>query len=774
MPITLARIDDRRYDDLVAEALGRASVHTPEWTNLTRSDPGVTLIEVFAFLTETLLYRANQIPERNRKKFLQLLRIPLRTASAARGLIAIRNEAPSPNPLPIILPAGVEVRAGEVPFRTTRALDVLPVEARFYVKRRIVNPAPEVKQYYQQLYASYRGPAPEVQPDLYEAVPFPSRDGASVALSSAIDNAVWLALLMRPSDTALTVDNVRKRIANRTLSLGVVPSLAESRADLPAGRAFGAEATVTLKVDAPKVPDSGGLPAEPSQRIAEYQAVAVKSDGDVFSVPGVIDVSLPGESALRLWNNIDPLEAGVGGLPPAIDDESVAARVVTWLRITASAPVTTQFLWMGINAVPISQRAAVIAELLPDGTGEPDQAARLSQAPVLPETVRITVTPETGGPSEWQEVDDLSAAAPEVRVIDPRESPGRRLSKPAATDPSAAQRDPSHVFALNAESGEVRFGDGARGARPPERATIRASYEYARGAAGNVSAGRINAAPSLPEGFKVSNPVETWGGADAESVAEGEKQIARYLQHRDRLVTAEDFRTIALRTPGVSIGRIEVLPAYHPDFGGAEVPGVVTLMLVPSYDPLQPDAPLPRKPFLDAICRYLDPRRLVTTEVVLRGPEYVGIWISIGVKVAAGFNESAVREAVERDIRAFLAPTAGGQQMLPEDPSVLLGGNTTSAGGWKLGKAVVALELAAVANRTRGIEFVQEDVLLAGATGSAVPRVDMVSLQLPRILGISVVNGAPMPLDALRGSPSGGVTQTPAVVQIPAIPEECR
>ena len=91
MPITLATIDDRRYDDLVVEALGRAAVHTPEWTNLNRSDPGVTLIEVFAFLTETLLYRANQIPERNRKKFLQLLRIPLRTASAARGMITIRK-----------------------------------------------------------------------------------------------------------------------------------------------------------------------------------------------------------------------------------------------------------------------------------------------------------------------------------------------------------------------------------------------------------------------------------------------------------------------------------------------------------------------------------------------------------------------------------------------------------------------------------------------------------------------------------------------------------
>jgi hypothetical protein len=40
-------------------------VLNPEWTNLNESDPGVTLIEAFAFLTENLLYRRNQIPERN-------------------------------------------------------------------------------------------------------------------------------------------------------------------------------------------------------------------------------------------------------------------------------------------------------------------------------------------------------------------------------------------------------------------------------------------------------------------------------------------------------------------------------------------------------------------------------------------------------------------------------------------------------------------------------------------------------------------------------------
>ena len=76
MPITIPSIDDRRYQDLLNEALARIPVYTPEWTNFNKSDPGVTLIEIFAFLTETLLYRSNQIPERNRRKFLKLLGVP--------------------------------------------------------------------------------------------------------------------------------------------------------------------------------------------------------------------------------------------------------------------------------------------------------------------------------------------------------------------------------------------------------------------------------------------------------------------------------------------------------------------------------------------------------------------------------------------------------------------------------------------------------------------------------------------------------------------------
>jgi len=144
MPLTIPTLDTRRYQDLLDEALARIPVHNPEWTNFNRSDPGVTLIEVFAFLTETLLYRANQIPERNRRKFLSLLGVPLQPASSARGIVAVSSAGPRQT---IVLNAGLEVRAGEVPFRLTQGLDVLPIEARAFFKRAVLPPE-KLQEYY--------------------------------------------------------------------------------------------------------------------------------------------------------------------------------------------------------------------------------------------------------------------------------------------------------------------------------------------------------------------------------------------------------------------------------------------------------------------------------------------------------------------------------------------------------------------------------------------------------------------------------------------------
>ncbi|WHZ26363.1 MAG: hypothetical protein OJF51_001158 [Nitrospira sp.] len=76
MPIQLPNLDDRTYTDLVEEARRLIPTYAPEWTNHNPSDPGITLIELFASITEMLLYRLNRVTDANRLAFLKLLNGP--------------------------------------------------------------------------------------------------------------------------------------------------------------------------------------------------------------------------------------------------------------------------------------------------------------------------------------------------------------------------------------------------------------------------------------------------------------------------------------------------------------------------------------------------------------------------------------------------------------------------------------------------------------------------------------------------------------------------
>jgi hypothetical protein len=764
MPLQIPSIDDRRYQDLVTEALARIPVNNPVWTNFNKSDPGVTLIELFAFLTENLLYRANQIPERNRRKFLQLLGVPLQPSASAVGLVTFTNDR---GPLETMtLNSGIEVRAGQVPFRTDQGLDVLPVEAIVYYKQKDTPQDPSVTEYYKQLYASYKlspGADPNIQ--LYRTVPLEGKEGSEISISEdTTDHSLWIALLKRSGDQASDLDSVRDKIAGKTISLGVVPVMEEAGQHLEPGGSANNEAEALLTFSIPNAP--GGLLSD--DRKPKYKPLVPAIRGNVLESPGVVELTLPTKDELKIWTNLDPLEQGVQEFPPSLEDTKLSERVVTWIRIQASAAVRTKILWLGINTVPVTQRAHITNELLPDGTGGPDQSVTLSRKPVVPKSVRLVVSTPTGEVTQWQEIDDLLSAGPEVQITDPKLPPG---AKPP-TDL------PIEVFVVDAEAGQIKFGDGFRGKRPPAGAKLLVSYDYGVGSAGNVGAGSIRTSPALPAGIKVSNSVRTWNGAEAETVTEGEKQISRYLQHRDRLVNATDFETIAMRTPGVDIGRVDVLPAFNPDLtpnAAGDAPGAVTLMLIPRTDLRQPDAPVPDDVFLNAVCRYLDPRRLVTTELFLKGPVYKGIWVSVGINVIAGVATADVREAVKQALLDFLAPLSTSAGTIGDSLTSLTAPSYASAQkGWPLCKPVTARELLAVASRVSGVLLVN-DVWIAEGDKPKADQISVSGLELPRVLGITVAIGDPMDIDQLRGQTTAAPVDatTPQIVPVPVIPEEC-
>jgi hypothetical protein len=60
---TVAQMSDDRWEELRRELSARVAAFAPDWTEHTASDPGITLVDLFAFLAEELLYRAEQIPE---------------------------------------------------------------------------------------------------------------------------------------------------------------------------------------------------------------------------------------------------------------------------------------------------------------------------------------------------------------------------------------------------------------------------------------------------------------------------------------------------------------------------------------------------------------------------------------------------------------------------------------------------------------------------------------------------------------------------------------
>src|SRR5437660_12867049 len=111
MPLPVPILDDRSYQQLRDELVRRIPAYTPEWTDFNASDPGVTLIELFSFLGENLLFRFNQIPEATQLAFLRLLDIPLRPAQPARALIALTTTDPGPF---APLEKGLGVRAGAI------------------------------------------------------------------------------------------------------------------------------------------------------------------------------------------------------------------------------------------------------------------------------------------------------------------------------------------------------------------------------------------------------------------------------------------------------------------------------------------------------------------------------------------------------------------------------------------------------------------------------------------------------------------------------------
>ena len=107
MALVVPKLDDRQFQDIVDEAKKRIPHYCKEWTDHNVSDPGVTFIELFAWMTDIILYRLNQVPDLHYIKFMEMFGITLKEPFPASVPVTFWLSAPQTTT--VLIPKGTEV-----------------------------------------------------------------------------------------------------------------------------------------------------------------------------------------------------------------------------------------------------------------------------------------------------------------------------------------------------------------------------------------------------------------------------------------------------------------------------------------------------------------------------------------------------------------------------------------------------------------------------------------------------------------------------------------
>jgi predicted phage baseplate assembly protein len=236
-------------------------------------------------------------------------------------------------------------------------------------------------------------------------------------------------------------------------------------------------------------------------------------------------------------------------------------------------------------------------------------------------------------------------------------------------------------------------------------------------------------------------------------------RIPGEFRRHDRAVTASDFAELARATPGSDVGRAECLPLFYPPTQQTDAAGVVTVVVWPRADVTHPDAPEPDRGLLRRVCAYLDPRRLVTTELYVVPPAYRVIAVSVAVVVKPGYSADAVRRWVELVVRQYLAP------LPPYGPD---------GTGWPLGRQVLGPELQAAALQVDGVDYVAELTIgELGEDGASWVATDPVVLDPWEVVSLGAIT-------VVAGNAAADLGSTPAppptggpVLPVPTREERC-
>ncbi|MFJ5548497.1 putative baseplate assembly protein [Streptomyces sp. NPDC093225] len=598
MSLPRPNLDDRRFQDLVDEAKRMVQQRCPEWSDHNVSDPGVTLIEAFAHMTDQLIYRLNRVPDKNHLAFLDLIGLQLHPPAAARTDVTFWLSAPQADAVRVREGTEVATRRTEtdeaVVFSTVRELDIVPVEL-VVVATRAADPPGS---------GGVRLPAAGAQ----AAPAAPARPATDRRAELADGRGVpCFQPVPRPGDALLF-----------GLSRPAPSCVVALRLDFPvAGHGID--------------PEHPPLAWE-AWTGEEWTRCEVDRDGTGgFNRPGDVLVQLPpahtasAEARTRGgWLRCVVQDTAAGQRAYSATPELLAAEAFT---IGGTAPV--------VHAERLGE------ELLGVSEGVPGQEFVLDRAPVAAGGPPFVV--ETAGPGgdweAWSEVGHFAESGPQDRHVRLDRATGEVAFGPAVREPDGRLRQ--------------------YGAVPPKGVPVRVrSYLAGGGRRGNVARRALCVLrSSIPYIARVENRRPAGGGVDGEDLADARLRGALALRTRERAVTAEDYEYLTrqaapevARVRCVDAGgggvRVLLVPAAEDDAGGE---GRLEFHRLACPEEL-----------LARVGGHLDARRMLGTRLVVEPPYYQGVTVVADLVAVPGVTQAGLQRDALGALYGYLHPLTGG------------------------------------------------------------------------------------------------------------------
>ncbi|MBN1937902.1 MAG: putative baseplate assembly protein [Anaerolineae bacterium] len=596
MPLPTPNLDDLRFQrDLVDEARRRIIRYCPEWTDYNLSDPGITLIELFAWMTEMMVYRLNRIPEKSYIKFMELLGIQLQPAGSAHTELTFWLSAPFPlgpeDDTITTVPQGIEV--------STWSTEEEPAII-FTTDEKLVLRAPKLTQlrreadltrnYLPRLgiedFYAFNRDRPQIGDTFYLGFD-ESQDLCGYVLQLAFECRETEGVGIRREDPPLIWE----------CSLGngqwqeIAPSSRRSEQDT-----------------------TGGL-NNARGRLVLYLPLTIRPD------------LVQGRNAYWVRCRFEPRrsEQGTYNRSPRI------------INVSAYA----------VGATTTATHATVVREeALGRSSGEPGQIFNLQHAPVLALGSGETIEVEEDRDGEmvfipWQRVPDFSRSDRHSRHFVLDEATGEIGFGLGVRQPDGTV----HQYGRVPETGfqirmsQYRHGGGVIGNVPAGKLQVLRS--------------------AIPYVDRVSNLYRAIGGRDQESLEEARLRAQREVRAQQRAVTAEDYENLGrvasrrvarvkCNAPGQVSGTI---PPGMIDL--IVVPAAFDALRLGDRSRLVLDEAL-----IKTVRAHLDQYRLLTTTLNIREPHYLGIKVQAQIVLSEYHRAEPVVARVREFLDHFVSPLA--------------------------------------------------------------------------------------------------------------------